>query len=179
MKIEIPEENIIACICEGNAEATIMDILIDSHQLSFDREQLLDQEIIMRVGVKEFEKRYLRKEFNKKITVLRILDSPREQFNLSKAYREQVEVITIITSPEIEMLIIHNEGKYQEYARVKSTTKPSEYCKTQLHMKNVKKASFIEEYFKDPQLLVDAIKQYDRNHRRRTHEHTLLDLIIE
>ena len=45
------------------------------------------------VGVrKKFEERYLRKGFDEKITVLRILDSRREKFKLSKAYAPKIDV---------------------------------------------------------------------------------------
>ncbi len=49
-----------------------------------------------------------------KISVIRILDSRRENFKLSKAYANKVDVINVITAPEIEMLIIFNEDKYKE-----------------------------------------------------------------
>ena len=44
----------------------------------------------------------MRKEFEGKITVYRILDSRREKFNLSKAYEDKVDVKNVITAPEIE-----------------------------------------------------------------------------
>ena len=52
------------------------------------------------------EEKYLRKGFLEKISVIRILDSRRENFKLSKAYEQKVDVINVITAPEIEMLII-------------------------------------------------------------------------
>ena len=55
-----------------------------------------------------FESRYLRKGFNDKVSVIRILDSRRENFRLGKAYQGKVDVINVITAPEIEMLIILN-----------------------------------------------------------------------
>ena len=57
-------------------------------------------------------KHYLRKGFPDKISVIRILDSRRQNFKLSKAYEHKVDVINVITAPEIEMLIIFNENKY-------------------------------------------------------------------
>ena len=69
------------------------------------------------------ETRYLRKGFREMISVVRILDSRRENFKLSKAYESKVDVINVITAPEIEMLIIFNENKYSEFK--KSGKKPS------------------------------------------------------
>ncbi len=73
--------------------------------------------------------------------MLRIFDSRREKFKLSKTY-----------APEIEMLIILNEGKYTDYK--KSNKKPSEFCKTELKYKNVKSTEFLEKYFADASVLV-------------------------
>lgn len=107
----------IACICEGGAERAILDLLLDSHKLIFKREELIEEEVLRCRSGKEFEKRYLRKGFNDKITIYRILDSRSEKFNLSKAYEPKVDIKNVITAPEIEKLIICNEGKIKDYER--------------------------------------------------------------
>lgn len=140
----------IACICEGNAERAIMDLLLDNHLLIFERGDLIDEEVLKCRKAAEFEEKYLRKGFSEKITVYRILDSYSENFKLSKAYKHKIDVINVITSPEIEMLIICNEGKYNEYkkfANKNAEGKPSTYCKSRLGYKDVKKYDFIYEYF--------------------------------
>lgn len=98
-----------ACICEGSAENAIMDILLDNNLLIFSREEMLEEEVIRCREGKRFEEKYLRKGFMDKISVIRILDSRRENFKISKAYEHKVDVINVITAPEIEMLIIFNE----------------------------------------------------------------------
>lgn len=107
--------------------------------------------------------------------MLRILDSRREKFKLSKAYAPKIDVINVITAPEIEMLIILNEGKYAEYK--KSNKKPSEFCKTELKYKNVKSTEFLKEYFADASVLVSAIIEYKRVSNIRNGECTLADLL--
>lgn len=91
-----------------------------------------------------------------KISVIRILDSRRENFKLSKAYAGKVDVINVITAPEIEMLIIFNEDKYKEFK--KSGKKPSSFCKEDLKMAEVKSYDFVKGYFNDPMVLAAAIK---------------------
>lgn len=76
----------VACICEGAAEQAVMELLLDSGKLSFSYDDMLENEVIRCRGAQRFEERYLRKGFTGKITVLRILDSHRENFNLSRAY---------------------------------------------------------------------------------------------
>lgn len=124
-----------ACICEGAAEAAILDVLLDNDLLIFRREEMLDEGVIRCRDGKTFEARYLRKGFNEKISVIRVLDSRRENFKLSKAYESKVDVVNVITAPEIEMLIIFNEDKYNEFK--KSSKKPSIFCKENLKMSSV------------------------------------------
>lgn len=164
-----------ACICEGAAEEAIIDILVDNDRLIFTREEMLEEKVIRIRSARNFEERYLRKGFKDKISILRILDSKNENFKLSKAYANKVDVINIITAPEIEMLIIHSEGKYEKYKR--SGKKPSDFCKEDLKMRNVKTYDFVKDYFSDPDKLVDAIREYRRVANVHDGEKTLMDLI--
>ena len=107
--------------------------------------------------------------------MLRILDSRREQFKLSKAYEHKIEVINVITAPEIEMLVILGEGKYDEYK--KSGKKPSDFCKTDLKYPNVKSTDFIKVYFSDVNFLISAITEYRRVSNIPNGEYSLFDLL--
>jgi len=164
-----------ACISEGAAEAAIIDVLLDNDLLIFQREEMLDEGVIRCRDGKSFETRYLRKGFKDLISVIRVLDSRRENFKLSKAYEGKVDVINVITAPEIEMLIIFNEDKYSEYK--KSCKKPSNFCKENLKMSNVKSYNFVKMYFKNPDILVQEIKKYNEISKIRKDEYTLLDLL--
>ena len=164
-----------ACICEGAAESAIIDILVDNDLLIFSRSEMLDESVIRCRNAKRFEERYLRKGFDDQISVVRILDSRREEFRLSKAYAHKIDVINVITAPEIEMLIIHNEGAYERFKR--SGKKPSDFCKTDLRMHEVKSYDFVKGYFRDPDTLVKVIKEYRRTANIPNGEYTLLDLL--
>ena len=164
-----------ACICEGSAEAAIIDVLLDNNLLIFQREEMLDEGVIRCRDGKTFETRYLRKGFSEMISVIRILDSRRENFKLSKAYESKVDVINVITAPEIEMLIIFNENKYNEFK--KSGKKPSSFCKENLKMPSVKSYDFVKDYFSNSEILVKAINRYNQISKIRKDEYTLLDLL--
>ena len=164
-----------ACICEGAAEAAIIDILVDNELLIFSRSELLDERVIRCRSAKRFEERYLRKGFDNQISVVRILDSRREEFRLSKAYAHKIDVINVVTAPEIEMIIIHNEGAYERFKR--SGKKPSDFCKIDLRMHDVKSYDFVKAYFNVPEILVKAIKEYRRTANIPNGEYTLLDLL--
>lgn len=164
-----------ACICEGAAEAAIIDVLLNNDLLIFGRKEMLDEGVIRCRDGKTFETRYLRKGFNELISVIRILDSRRENFKISKAYAGKVSVINVITAPEIEMLIIFNENKYNEFK--KSGKKPSIFCKEDMRMSGVKSYNFVKDYFENPKILVQAIKKYHEVSKIRKGEYTLLDLL--
>lgn len=79
----------------------------------------------------------------------------------------------MITSPEIEMLVIHAEGKYDDYSRKRM--KPSDYVKQYLKMSEIKSYEFAKKYFNDANILVNAIQQYKQKSANRSG--TLADLL--
>lgn len=165
----------VACICEGSAEKAIINLLLDNDLCIFKKENLIEQELLSCRSAKEFEERYLRKTFDDKITVIRVLDSRKEVFKLSKAYKDKIDVINIITAPEIEVLIILHEGKYQDFK--KSKLKPSDFCKQNLRMATVKRYDFVTDYFSDVSVLVNVLKQYKNLPNTPKDELTLSDLV--
>ena len=154
---------------------TIIELLLDSNSLIFSYDDLLEGEILRCRKARDFETQYLRKYFNEKVTVLRILDSRRERFAWSKAYAHKVDVINVVTALEIEMLVILSENKYKEFKG--SNLKPSEYCKSFLGYSNVKRPVFIEAYFKDLDKLITAIKRYKKVSKINHGEYALADLL--
>lgn len=95
--------------------------------------------------------------------------------NLLIFTREDMPEENVITAPEIEMLIIHSEGAYERFKR--SGKKPSEFCKVDLRMHNVKSYDFVKDYFSNPQTLVNAIKEYRRTANIPKGEYSLSDLL--
>lgn len=176
MSISVPDNCLIACMCEGGAETAIVNILLDHDLLVFNRSRMLEETVLRRVSAREFEKRYLRYEYDQKIMILRIIDSRNEMFRLSKAYQHQVQVINVITAPEIEILMILSQGKYDHFCR-SGIQKPSDYCKSILKIKNVKSPEFVTNYFSDPGVLTDSITEYHRLHKQGKNEASLYDLL--
>ena len=169
--IESSLSPIVACICEGGAETAIIDMLVDNNLLVFTREQMLNEEVIRCRSAKVFEQRYLRKEFKSKITVLRVLDS--------HSYEHKVDnIINVVTSPEIEMLLILAEDKYEEYMKKSSSMSPSVFCKQVLKMKDkIKSREFVREYFADIDMLVSTIQEYKKKRILKKGEIYLADLL--
>lgn len=124
---------------------------------------------------RNLEKSIWEKNFNGKISVIRILDSRNENFKIAKAYQHKVDIIDIITAPEIEMLIIFTENKYTQF--MKSGKKPSDFCTQDLRMSNVKNYDFVYDYYSDVTLLITAIKEYHRVKRIPKGENDLLSIL--
>ncbi len=165
----------VACICEGDAEAAIIDILLENNLLIFTRNDMIEEEVLHCRSGKVFEEKYLRKGYNSKISVIRILDSRRENFKISKEYKHKIDVINVITAPEIEMLIILSENRYEEYKKAKK--KPSSFCKERLKMANVKTYEFVFKYYSDISKLIAAIKKYHQKSKVKAGEYTLMDIL--
>ena len=92
-----------------------------------------------------------------------------------KAYKNKINVINVITAPEIEMLIIHAEGQYKQFKHSKK--KPSEFCKVNLRMHDVKSYDFVKNYFNDAKKLVAAIKEHQRTAKLIKGTYGLNDLL--
>lgn len=116
----------------------------------------------------------MRKGFKDKISVIRILDSRHENFKLSKAYADKVDVINVVTAPEIEMLIILMRTNIKNSRNLRKT---QQFCKEDLKMAEVKSYDFVKNYFRDPMVLVTAIRKYHEMSRVPRGEYTLLDLL--
>ena len=68
---------------------------------------------------------------------------------------------------------------YSDYCKVKSHTKPSNFCKDRLKLSSVKSKEFIEDYFDDIDDLLNAIKEYKRLANIPKNEACLADLLAE
>lgn len=165
----------VAVICEGGAETAIMEMLLENDKLIFSEEDLFYNEIIRTRSATAFEERYLNVNINFKLTILRVLDSRRENFQLRRPYDETVEVMNVITAPEIEMLIILNEGRYDEYK--KSGLKPSDFCKKIFKNQNIKSRAWVQRYFSDIDDLIKSIRMYHHIANVQKGEYTLMDLL--
>lgn len=158
------DQNLIALVAEGSAEEAILDVLLDHQLLKFDREQLLEEEIIRTRSAKSFQTRHLDHglEPGQQVSIYRILDSKREAFKLSKAYQSKVaEVREIYTTPEIEMLFIVYFDEYKQFK--KSGQKPSSYVKA-THGKllgNVKAYDVVYQFWTQrPSELIASIRHF-------------------
>jgi len=159
--INLLTSNYNICICEGAAERVIINRLLESGKLIISKDSLLGGEIEKIRSSKQITEKYLNKDYNKEVSILRILDSPREVFKLGKLYTERVKIFNFYTRPEIEMLIIIDKNDYQRFTQRAGGEKPSDYCKREYGMHNIKTQDFMSNYFNDIDRLTDVLRKYN------------------
>ena len=145
--------------CEGTGEEVVIRKLLAADRLVFPATDVVD--ITRSRKATDIQTDYLGFEYDWPVCVLRVLDSPRERFRLGRLYADRFPVASVYTRPEIEMLVIIREGRYSDYVKRKSTTKPSVYCKDILRMRDVKSAGFLEDYW-DVESITAAAREYRR-----------------
>lgn len=159
------KDKLYAIICEGASEHAIIDILLDANKLKFNRLELLYGEVSRKRAGKQLLTDLLRFRIDALI-IYRILDSKKEQFKIPKSFDTRVEIIDCYTRPEIEILIIINEGKWDDYQKKKNKYgKPSEYVMNQLpqfRRCRIKSYDFVRDYFSDVEKLINTLINYEK-----------------
>lgn len=171
----------IICSCEGNAEKTIIGLLLDAKVLCFTWDDLVDNEITQTRQARQIENLYLNREYSKPVAILRIVDrdEKKEKFRLDKPYSEIYPVHTICTKPEIEILHIISEGLWEVFQKEKnkSKIKASEFFRKYHPGKSIKSEKFIRAYYADAQKLILAIYAYHQ-HNHDNGSYDLSDLLV-
>ena len=110
LNLEHLKDEYIICSCEGVAEKTIIDLLLDHDSLIFNKDNLVKREVTCKRSVRDIQSAFLNKGYEKRVNIIRILDSPRDTFKLGHLYVNRFPVHNIYTLPEIEMQLIIAEG---------------------------------------------------------------------
>lgn len=164
-------------VCEGGAEEAVIEILLEDDALIFDRGSMVYGELAKKRTAREVESEYLHVEYNRRVVILRILDSRKDTFKLGAVYQGRYEVFNIYTRPEIEMLLICAENRYRDYWKKKSKISPSTFCKEELFPRQrIKQKVFWRTYFQDSKQLERAIWEYHRVKSSKK-EYDLSDLL--
>lgn len=168
-------------VCEGSAERVITETLLEADKLIVSskaaiRDSIEDRPTTICRNAKKIQEAFLSYDYESPVAIVRMLDSLKERFKLSYPFNEQVPVYSFYTRPEIEMLAIIKEGKTNQYN--KSKLKPSEYCKKQLGLPDIKQERFLQDYWSDPEELCRCIWIYEQRHKRKNdNEYSLADLL--
>lgn len=157
-------------MCEGTNELAIINILLNNNKLKLSRNDLLG---LVAYHARQIDKsrqiQTMWKMYADEAIVYRIGDKLSDKLNISKDLKQWfVREEKYCTLPELEMLLIISEGKYQDFIKNKSKISPKEYAKKNICYNRSRydnSSSFYEEYYEDADKLVWAIKEYYRLHK--------------
>lgn len=170
-------------LCEGTNETCLINKLLSQNKLKFTIDDL--------IALKPFHARQLSnptikselKIYNQPVTVLRIGDTQRDNFPIPRDLCNIVSkerIYKYCTLPELEILMIINEGLYTKF--LKSREKPKDFAKRNIVYNGYRynqTGAFLEMYYggKRIKLLIQNLKEYKRLKKHKQGELYVADLL--
>lgn len=175
--------NYILIMTEGTDEQALLNILLERNILKFDKEELLMEEIYHARQIETNILAYIQGlKLGNNVSIYRVGDKMTDKLKipssiLSNKIKEQYKVCTL---PEFEILMILNDGYYEEYIKQKSISKPSEFYKKK-NKEFSKSRSYIYSYFNslsnDELIVLLNLYYKKRGHMHKKDELSLKDLL--
>ena len=141
--------NYILIMTEGNNELAFVNVLLEKGILKFKKEELLMEDVYHARQITGELMGYIQLlPSGDTVSIYRIGDKLSDKLIVpTNIMSEKIkDKYDISTTPEFEVLFLLNENIYDDYLKVKSIKKPSEFYKE--HNKNYKKqSSFVKKYF--------------------------------
>ncbi len=170
-------------MCEGKNELTVLNLLLGHDKLIITPNELL--------GLVPYQARQLDKSpqilgmmniYTEDVIIYRIGDKMTDELRIPKQIKKRViREEKYCTLPELEILLIISEEKYNEYIKQKSKITPKKFAKMYIkcnRMRYDNSSLFYEKYYQDIDKLVQAIQQYSVLHKtHKKDEHYLIELL--
>lgn len=157
--------------CEGTVEQVIVEKLLEADALILPAENVVD--VTRKRSAAGIKEEYLNYDYPWSVCIVRVLDSRTEKFVLGKLYT-RFRVLSFITHPEAEILAVIRERAWDKWKR--SGKKPSDFCKQDLGMSEIKSSEFLAAYW-DVDSVARAAREYRRLSKIGKDELCLADLI--
>ncbi len=143
----------ILLMCEGQNEEVLLNLLLDANALCFTRNDL--------IGRRPYPIRQLSnptikselKHYNQPVKIYRVGDKQSDKLTIPSDLKSIVsnkEIYKYCTKPELEILLILNEGLEKEYEKVKSFQSPKVFAKKNIKYNGKKydqSSEFLKEYY--------------------------------
>lgn len=158
----------ILLLCKGKNEEVILNHLLDAQVLCFTKDDL--------IGLKPYPVRQLNnptikselKHYGLPVKVYRVGDKQNDKLSIPKDLKNIVsskEIYKYCTKPELEMLLILNEGLEKEYEKVKSSESAKAFAKKNIKFNGKKydqSSDFFKAYYGGTNInnLINNIKKY-------------------
>ncbi len=170
-------------MCEGRNEKAIMNLLLDANKLKITRDDLIE---LTPFNVRQLSNPTIismLKNYNKEVAILRVGDSQRDKLIIPNELKDIVSpnrIYKYCTLPEIEILLIINEGLYNEF--LKSNDKPKEFAKKHIVYNKTKYnqlSEFFVDYYGGKRIhnLIDNLKKYKHLKKHNKNDLYLVDLL--
>lgn len=170
-------------LCEGTNEVCIINLLLKHNKLKFGIDDL--------VSLKPFNARQLSnptikselRVYNRPVEVLRIGDTQRDKFLIPRDLNDIVlkdRIYKYCTLPELEILIILNEGLYKQFQKSKES--PKTFAKRNIIYNNRRydqSSDFLEMYYggKRINMLTQNLIDYKHLKKHKKDEFYIADLL--
>ncbi len=141
--------NYILIMTEGSDELAFVNVLLDRNILKFKREELLMEEIYHARQITAELVGYIQLlPKDDTVSIYRVGDKLSDKLRIPKSIISSKisGKYDISTTPEFEVLFLLNEDLYEDYLKVKSFKKPSEFYKEH-NKKYNKQSEFVKSYF--------------------------------
>ena len=172
----------ILVMCEGANEKKIVDLLLEHNKLRITKDDLL--------GLVTYHARQITSPviapfltmYSGDIDIIRIGDKQSDSLQIPKNLRKRIKTITkYCTKPELEILLIINEGLYEDYIRHYSRIRPKQYAKNNIIYQKQKydnSTRFYDNYYSNRiDNLIANLEKYKRLKKHNTDELYLYDLL--
>ncbi len=171
-------------LCEGSNELTLINLLLESNKLKIKKEDLIN---LVPFNVKQLSNPTIISHlttYNKPVTVLRIGDTQRDRFSIPNELKHIVSkdrIIKYCTLPELEILLIINEGMYKQFIK-SGEKKPKTFAKRNIIYNKIRynqSNEFLKMYYGGKRIscLINNLKEYKKLKKHNNDEKYLIDLI--
>ena len=175
----------ILLMCEGQNEEVLLNLLLDAGALCFTRDDLIGRRPY---PIRQLSNPTIKSElqhYGLPVKLYRIGDKQSDKLSIPKDLKGIVsskEIYKYCTKPELEILLILNEGLEKEYEKVKSSHSPKIFAKKNIRYNGKKydqSSEFLTEYFGGSNIknLVKSIKKYKIYKRHDKNELYLADIL--
>lgn len=170
-------------MCEGKNEETLIELLLDNNKLRITRDDLIGRKSFNVRNIKNpFIKSEL-KRYNKEVIIYRIGDKQNDKLSIPNDLKyiiKENNIYKYCTKPEMEILLIINEGLISSFNKSKKT--PKTFAKENIKFNKERynqSSEFLREYYggKRVDLLVKNLKEYKKFKNHAKDELYLADLL--
>ena len=175
----------IFLMCEGQNEEALLNCLLDANACSFTRDDLIGRKPY---HIRQLNNPTIKSElghYGLPFKIYRVGDKQNDILKIPKELKHLIsnkEIYKYCTKPELEMLMILNEGLEKDYEKVKKFQSPKIYAKKNIKYKGKKydqSSEFLKDYYGgcDINKLIDNIKKYKTYKKHNKNEFYLADIL--